>query len=123
MNNASAVTSASPDRLWDLVSDVEQWGRRLPTFTSVDYLSGPQPTAVGTSFSVRQPGLPRATYQVTQWEPGVRFVWEARTPGLCSRGDHQISVEESASEPSSRLSLAFEWSGLLAPLLRAVGSK
>lgn len=110
-----AATSAPADRLWALVGAPERWGELLPTFDSVRRVGGPTPTAVGTRFEVRQPGLARANYTVTAWDPGRSFTWESRLPGIRTTVEHTITRH--AGE--TRLELRLDWHGPLAWLARA----
>ncbi len=116
---ASAESAGDPRVLWDLVSDVEGWGDRLPTVTAVRHVGGPSPAVVGSRYEVRQPGLPTAVYEVTEWDPGTTFVWVNRSRGLVSTAWHTVTP----TPGGSRLDLAFDWSGPLAPLARLVGSR
>ncbi|WP_446666960.1 SRPBCC family protein [Flexivirga sp. B27] len=109
---------ASADRLWKYVGDVEQWGDRLPTFTSVRRVGGPAPTGVGSRFEVRQPGLAKAVYEITRWEPGHGFTWVGRVAGMTTTARHDI---EPASD-GNRIELGLAWSGPLARVLRPVMS-
>jgi hypothetical protein len=111
---ASSTSSAGPERLWLVVSEVERWGERLPTFTSVRALEPWRAVGVGSRFEVRQPGLPSATYEMTAWEPGRSFTWAARSPGVVTTATHTVG----ASEGGSAVDLALDWSGPLAGVIR-----
>jgi hypothetical protein len=111
MIRASARSSASPDRLWSVVSDVVRWGDRLPTVDSVRPL-GSGPTGVGARFEVRQPALPRAVWEVTDWQERS-FTWVSTSRGLRSTAVHTVHGDGGGS----RLDLSLEWSG---PLSRVV---
>ena len=90
MIRATARSAATPDRLWSLASDVERWGDRLPTVDSVRPL-GSGPTGVGSRFEVRQPGLPKAVWEVTDWQPQARsFTWVSTSPGIRSTAVHAV---------------------------------
>jgi hypothetical protein len=112
MIHATARSAATPDRLWSLVSEVERWGDRLPTVDSVRPL-GSGPTAVGSRFEVRQPGLPKAVWEVNDWQQGRSFTWVSTSPGIRSTAVHTVRVDVGGS----RLDLSLEWSG---PLARVV---
>ena len=108
MIDASARSAATPDRLWALAADVERWGERLPTVDTVRALrSGP--VAVGSSFEVRQPGLPRAVWTVTDWQEGRSFTWVSTAPGVRSTAVHTVRGDGDGS----RLDLSLEWAGPL----------
>ena len=113
MIRATAASAATSDKLWALASDVEHWGQNLPTVTSVTPL-GTGPTAVGSRYEVRQPGLPKAVWEVTDWQPGRSFTWESKSPGIHSTAVHTVTPDGDGS----RLDLSLDWSGPLAGLLR-----
>ena len=71
------------------------------------------PFAVGSSARVRQPRLRPAVWQVTEFENQRNFTWAARSPGLCMTAGHWIEPEGEGS----RVTLSFELSGFLAPLI------
>lgn len=105
---ASSAPAASPDRLWALVSDLPAWDEMLPTIDSVRRLDAEEgPIGVGSRFTVSQPGLPTAVYEVTEWSPGRSFAWVATA---------SHAVEHHGT--GSRLSLSIEWTGPLAGLAR-----
>ena len=112
MIRATARSAAAPDRLWSLASDVERWGDRLPTVDKVRPL-GSGPTGVGSTFEVRQPGLPKAVWEVTDWQQGRSFTWVSTSPGIRSTAVHSVQRDGDGS----RLDLSLEWSGPLARLL------
>ena len=113
MIRATARSAASPDRLWSIVSDVERWGDRLPTVDSVRPL-GSGHTGVGSRYDVRQPGLPKAVWEVTDWQPQARsFTWVSTSPGIRSTAVHSVRDDGGGS----RLDLSLEWSGPLARVL------
>lgn len=112
MIRATARSAATPDRLWSLASDVERWGDRLPTVDVVRPL-GSGPTGVGSKFEVRQPGLPKAVWEVTDWQQGRSFTWVSTSPGIRSTAVHAVQDDSGGS----RLDLSLEWSGPLAPVL------
>lgn len=114
MIEVNQTSSATPDAIWTVLGDVENWGRSLPTFESVRHLSGPSPTAVGSRFEVRQPGLAKATYEVTEWSPGRNFTWVGHAPGVATTAIHRIEASDSGSE----LRLGIEWTGPLAGVIR-----
>ena len=112
MIQATARCDAGPDRLWSIASDVERWGDRLPTVDSVRPL-GSGPPSVGSKYEVRQPGLPKAVWEVTDWQEGRSFTWVSSSPGIRSTATHTVHEDEGGS----RLELSLDWSGPLAPVL------
>jgi uncharacterized membrane protein len=112
MIRATARSAGPADRLWSIASDVERWGERLSTVDSVRPL-GSGPTGVGSRFEVRQPGLPKAVWEVTNWQPGRTFTWVSTGPGIRSTAVHTVQDDDNGS----RLDLSLEWRGPLARLL------
>ena len=66
-----------------------------------------------------QPGLPKATWQITDWQPGRSFTWESSGPGLHATATHVVQPQAAGS----RASLGIQWNGALAFLARAVRRK
>ena len=111
---------ASTGRVWDLVSDLDRWGQMLPTIRQITRVGTEDPIGVGARFEVRQPGLPKGVYEITAWEPGSGFTWVSSAPGVRTTASHEISAQDGGT----RLVLGIDWSGPLAPIVRAlVGSK
>lgn len=75
---------------------------------------GSGPTGVGSKFEVRQPGLPKAVWEETDWQQqGWSFTWVSTSPGIRSTAVH--TVQDDGGGP--RLDLSLEWSG---PLVRVL---
>ena len=69
---------------------------------------------VGSRFEVRQPGLPKAVWEVTDWQQqGRSFTWVSSSPGIRSTAVHTVQDDGGGS----RLDLSLEWSGPLARVL------
>jgi uncharacterized protein YndB with AHSA1/START domain len=99
--------------VWSVIADVERW----PTWTdSIDDLRLTSASmAVGATAEVKQPGMPRATWTVTEWEPGRSFTWEATGPGIRTSGVHSV---EPTGGATSRATLAIHESGPLDGVMR-----
>lgn len=116
MIRAESTTETDGQRLWELVGDIERWPQLLPTVSSVNPLDDRSTCGIGSRFEVRQPGLAKAVWEVTQWQPGRRFTWAARSIGVLTTATHEVSADGSGA----RLTLTLDWSGPLAPLVRRV---
>jgi hypothetical protein len=110
---ASAEIRSSAGHVWGLLSAVDAWPALLPTVTSVEALDG---TALqtGRRYRVGQPKLRPAVWTVTALEPGRRFTWVARSPGMTMVADHLV---EPIGTDAARLHLSFAFEGWLGTVL------
>ena len=111
----SRQSTAPPDRLWAVLSDVRRWPQWLPTVDAVTPREPDRPDEVGAVYTVEQPGMPRADWTMTDIDPGRSFTWESARPGIRTVGTHTLTP---APDGSTTIALGIEWSGLLAPLVR-----
>ena len=102
-----------PETVWQVLVDVTQWPRWLPTVDSVRRLDRGR-FGFDSAAEVRQPRLPRNVWRVTQYEPGRRFEWTTRSPGVQIRGDHLV---EPLDGGRSRVTLTIAPSGPLSSLV------
>jgi uncharacterized protein YndB with AHSA1/START domain len=79
-------------RVWDVLFDVAHWPEWTPTVDRVDRLDD-GPLGVGTRTEVRQPRLPRATWEVTEVVDGRSFTWEASGPGMRTIARHEVVAD------------------------------
>jgi uncharacterized membrane protein len=86
---------ASPERIWDILMDVETWPSWTPSMSSVKRLDSGGRLAVGSSARIRQPRLGSMLWRVTELTEGRSFSWEARRPGLLLVAAHAIETSES----------------------------
>ncbi len=110
---ASISIAGTRESVWRVLAGVAAWPKWLPTVSSVRPLDG-EPLKLGARYTVRQPKLRPATWVVTELEPQYSFVWQARSPGLLMIAGHTI---EDLPAGGSRVTLRFEFAGLLGPLL------
>lgn len=107
--------AAPPDRVWEVMSDIERWAEWTPTVTRIDRLD-PGPLAAGQRARILQPRLPAAVWRITRLEPRRSFTWETRSPGAVVTGHH--SVEANGAGSRARLSLHF--GGVLGPVVARI---
>jgi uncharacterized protein YndB with AHSA1/START domain len=84
----SIDVAAPPDRVWEVLVDVERWPEWTDSVTSVRSLD-PGPLAVGARVEISQPRIPTGTYTVTALDPGSAFTWEQRQPGSTVSAHHE----------------------------------
>jgi uncharacterized membrane protein len=116
MIEVTRPTSLSAEALWPVLSEVRNWPQWLPTVDAVHPVLPDRPEEVGASYVVEQPGLPRATWTITQWRPGESFTWESRSPGIRSTGVHVLT----AGTHGTTIRLGIDWSGPLAGVVRVL---
>jgi ligand-binding SRPBCC domain-containing protein len=107
---------AGVDSVWKLVSDLTRWDHMLPTMQQVTRSDAEGPIGVGARFEVRQPGLPKAVYEITEWEPGSGFTWVSSSPGVRTTATHRLRAEQGRT----RLTLGITWAGPLSGIVRVV---
>jgi Polyketide cyclase / dehydrase and lipid transport len=107
---------ADPARVWGFVGRVADWAELLPTIDEVAPEPGADPPAVGSRYAIRQPGLARLVYEVTEWVPGHRFTWVAVAGGVRTVATHAVSP----APEGSRLLLTVDWTGPLGWLVGLV---
>ncbi|WP_329203345.1 MULTISPECIES: SRPBCC family protein [unclassified Streptomyces] len=105
--------AASPERVWEVLADIEGWPRWTVSKTSVRLLSG-GPVAVGSEAEVRQLKLATEVWQVTEMEAGRSFEWRSQNPVFTTISTHQI---EPLGAGRSRVVLGLQQKGFMAPLL------
>ncbi|SFQ95317.1 Carbon monoxide dehydrogenase subunit G [Lentzea waywayandensis] len=103
--------AAPPERVWDVLVDVERWPERIPTVDSVERLDD-GPLAVGSSARLRQPKLPEAVWTVTELTDGTSYTWESKSPGVLGVASHVVEPHPDGT----RLTLALSVSGPLSGL-------
>jgi uncharacterized protein YndB with AHSA1/START domain len=100
-----------PERVWQVMSEVERWHEWTPSVTSIKRLSD-GPLAVGSKLVIRQPKFPPALWKVKEIEPDKGFVSESVAPGLRTIARHFVEP----TPTGSRATLSIELQGLLGGL-------
>jgi uncharacterized protein YndB with AHSA1/START domain len=104
----SVDIKASPERVWQVLSDGEKWHEWTPSVTSVELLD--KSIAVGSRAIIRQPELPPAKFKITALEPGKSFTWSTGVPGII----HVYARHSVEAAPlGARATLALRFDGLL----------
>jgi uncharacterized membrane protein len=100
-------------RVWDVLSDLEAWPRRIDTVEAVELLT-PAPLTKGSRVRLEQPKLPEGVWDVTVWDPPSYFEWTQKTSGITSVAGHRV---EALGEGRARLTLTLEMRGFLIPVI------
>ena len=104
---------ATQQRVWDVLSDLEAWPRRIDTVETVESLT-PAPLSKGSRVRLKQPKLPEGTWDITAWEAPSYFEWTQKTGGITSVAGHRV---EALGEGRARLTLTLDMRGLLIPII------
>ena len=113
----SADVTASPSEAWAKTIDVERWPDFIESHQEVRRIDD-GPINLGSEAWVKQPGLPRAQWQVTVFEPERVFTWASSSGLVTTSGEHLI--EPRASGTGCTLRLAIRTTGPLAFLADAL---
>jgi uncharacterized membrane protein len=109
----SIEINAPQRRVWDVLSDLEAWPRRIETVEWVELLT-PPPLATGGRVRLKQPKLPEGDWDVTVWDAPSYFEWTQQTSGITSIAGHRV---EALGEGRARLTLTLDMRGLLVPVV------
>ncbi|MEV0385190.1 SRPBCC family protein [Nonomuraea sp. NPDC050643] len=110
---------APAERVWQVLTDVERWPEFTPTMTSVRLMDD-GPLGTGATVRIKQPGIPRLDWVVTEFRPGVSFTWETITGGVTISAAHVI---EPRAGGGVTVVLGVGRTGRLAPLLTLLGGR
>jgi uncharacterized protein YndB with AHSA1/START domain len=111
--STSVDIAAPPERVWEVMVDVEYWPDWTDTVTWVRRLDE-GPLRPGSRAKINQPKLPETEYVVTELEPGQSFTWVATAPGVLTTARHRI---EPLAGGGSRVRLSVEQGGWLGSLM------
>jgi uncharacterized membrane protein len=91
-NEDSIEIDAPPQLVWDVFSDVEHWPDWTASVTSLVGLDGPA-LAVGRRFAIKQPGMQKLVWKVTEIDPGSSWTWVQRSPGVLVTARHYVTAQ------------------------------
>jgi carbon monoxide dehydrogenase subunit G len=109
----SIEIDAQQQRVWDVLSDLEAWPKRIESVDVVELLT-PAPVAIGSRVRLKQPTLPEGTWDITVWDAPSYFEFRQKSGGITSVAGHRVEVLE---EGRSRLTLSLDMRGLLIPVV------
>ena len=109
----SIDVDAPQQRVWDVLSDLEAWPKRIETVDLVELLT-PPPVGTGTRVRLKQPKLPAGVWEITVWDAPSYFEYRQRSGGVTIVAGHRV---EALGEGRSRLTLTLEMRGLLVPIV------
>jgi uncharacterized membrane protein len=88
----SIEIDAPAQLVWEVFSDVERWPEWTESVTSLVGLDGSN-LAVGKRFSIKQPGMSKLTWKVTEIDPGLSWTWAQRAPGVAVTARHHVIAQ------------------------------
>ena len=88
----SVEIDAPAQLVWEVFSDVEHWPEWTPSVTSLVGRDGAN-LAVGKRFSIKQPGMSKLNWKVTEIEPGTSWTWVQRSPGVNVTARHHVTAQ------------------------------
>ncbi len=91
-NEDSVEIAAPPQLVWDVFSDVERWPEWTASVTSLVGLDGAA-LAVGRRFAIKQPGMQKLVWKVTEIDPGSSWTWVQRSPGVLVTARHYVTAQ------------------------------
>lgn len=80
---------APPQLVWDVFTDVEHWPDWTASVTSLVGLDAAT-LAVGRRFAIKQPGMSKLIWKVTEIEPGRSWTWVQSSPGVRVTARHDV---------------------------------
>lgn len=103
---------AQQQRVWDVLTDLEAWPRRIETVDAVELLT-PPPMAEGSRILLKQPKLGEGTFDITVWDPPSYFEMRQKSSGITTIAGHRVEMLE---ENRSRLTLSLDMRGPMIPV-------
>ena len=91
-NEDSIEIDAPPQLVWDVFSDVERWPEWTASVTFLVGRDGPD-LAVGKRFAIKQPGMQKLVWRVTEIDPGSSWTWVQRSPGVLVTARHDVIAQ------------------------------
>lgn len=110
---ASVDIGAAPERVWQVLTDVERWPEWTETMRRVERLDS-GPFGLGSTVRIEQPRLRPAIWLVTELTPGASFSWTSTTAGVTSVAGHRLTATGAGRV---RVEVSIEMRGVLAPLV------
>lgn len=115
----SVEIDAPPQLVWDVFTDVERWPEWTASVRSLVGLDGAA-LDVGKRFAIKQPGMPKLIWEVTELDPGSSWTWVQRGPGALVTASHHV-VAQPGGRTLARQQI--DQSGLLGALVGRLMTK
>jgi uncharacterized membrane protein len=86
----SVEIDAPAQLVWEVFSDVQHWPEWTASVTSLVGKDGAN-LAVGKRFSIKQPGMSKLVWKVTELDHGSSWTWVQRSPGVLVTARHWVT--------------------------------
>ena len=103
---------APPERVWDVMIDVEKWPEWTQSMSSVKRLDSGD-LREGSRVRIKQPKLAPTTMTVSHLEPDKCFTWRTTAPGVEVTATHTILPEGKGS----RVVLSLYFDGIVGGII------
>lgn len=119
MHITTSITISAPvESVWAVLTDLERWPDWTASMRSVRAL-GTGPTGTGSRFKVRQPRMPAAVWEVTEFTPDRSFTWGTHVPGVRVVARHDLRSADSGTQAD----MAVDVTGPMAWLVTALSGR
>ena len=88
----SVEIDAPAQLVWEVFSDVQRWPEWTASVTSLVGKDGAN-LAVGKRFSIKQPGMSKLVWTVTEIDDGSSWTWVQRSPGVLVTARHWVTPQ------------------------------
>ena len=88
----SVEIDAPAQLVWEVFSDVQRWPEWTASVTSLVGKDGAN-LAVGKRFSIKQPGMSKLVWKVTEIDHGSSWTWVQRSPGVLVTARHNVIAQ------------------------------
>jgi uncharacterized membrane protein len=88
----SVEIDAPAQLVWEVFSDVQRWPEWTASVTSLVGRDGAS-LAVGKRFTIKQPGMSKLVWKVTEIDPGSSWTWVQRSPGVRVTARHWVTAQ------------------------------
>ena len=78
--------------VWEVFSDVQRWPEWTASVTSLVGKDGAN-LAVGKRFSIKQPGMSKLVWKVSEIDHGSSWTWVQRSPGVLVTARHNVIAQ------------------------------
>jgi uncharacterized membrane protein len=109
----SIEINAPAEIVWRIYRDVERWPEWTASMDEITFVRG-DALEDGAAVRIKQPRLPRVTWQVTELTPGRSWAWESRSPGALTVARHVVTPLD---EGTTRVEQSIDQTGPLGSLI------